>query len=73
LKNEKLLLRNNHVEDKSIRKDIIKFGKLMCAVTDSCISANWINEAMTEYEFITGFVTPLVDLILKPYQTPFQV
>ncbi|KAG0941720.1 hypothetical protein G6F57_006079 [Rhizopus arrhizus] len=68
LRKEKLLLRNSFVEDKSLKKNIIKFGKLMCALTDNCISVAWIYEAMTESEFITRFVTPLIDLMLKPYR-----
>ncbi|EIE76547.1 hypothetical protein G6F46_012205 [Rhizopus delemar] len=68
LKKEKLLLRNSLVEDKSLKKNIIKFGKLMCVLTGNCISVAWIYEAMTESEFITRFVTPLIDLMLKPYR-----
>lgn len=72
LKKEKRLLHDGFTEDKSLEKNVIKFGKLMCALTDNCVSVSWLYEVMTESEYATKFFTPLIDLMLKAYR-PFLI
>lgn len=70
LKQEKIELRKNkQLEDILDKKVVVKVGKLFTYVTNNGELKNWIRKEMTEAEFTTRFVTPLIDLILKPYKS----
>jgi hypothetical protein len=63
LKSEKGKLRNNEEDyNRELKKIIVKIAKVFRNITDNGRLKNWIREEMTEAEFTTRFITPIIDL-----------
>ncbi|GAA5801042.1 hypothetical protein HPULCUR_006484 [Helicostylum pulchrum] len=69
LKNEKSNIRKDKSDNKNMKKIIVKITKVFRDVTNNGRLKCWIREEITENEFTTRFVIPVIDLILKPYKS----
>lgn len=68
-KEEKNKIRSNQPVNRKEMKIVVKVVKLFVKITNNGEILDWLKEEMTEAEFTTRFITPLIDLILKPYGT----
>ncbi|GAA5807790.1 hypothetical protein MFLAVUS_001169 [Mucor flavus] len=50
-------------------KIVVKIMKLFVKITNNGERLDWLKEEMSEAEFMTRFITPLINLTLKPYGT----
>ncbi|KAG0168235.1 hypothetical protein DFQ28_005203 [Apophysomyces sp. BC1034] len=55
--------------DRKNRKTVVKTVKLFVQVTNNGERHSWLKEEMTEAEYTARFITPLIDLTLKPCST----
>jgi hypothetical protein len=68
LNREKVIVNSEtEIGSRSMKEEVIKYGELLCNLSYNCIKPDWLYEGYTEQEFVTRFITPMMDLILNCY------